>query len=78
MPKVAQSECKTIFQSHPDSFCIVYDDEECKGTDGLKAFDKGESITEPPEAFDAESISVRKGCQFTVNTGKINYSRKEL
>ena len=76
MPKVAQSECKTIFQSHPDSFCIVYDDEECKGADGLKAFDKDEIITEPPESFDVESISVRKGCQFTVNNGKIHCTRK--
>ena len=78
MPIVAQSECKTIFKSHPGSFCIVYDDEECKGADGFKAFDKDESIIEPPDSFDVESISVRKGCQFTVNNGKIIHSRKEL
>ena len=68
-PSLQNNDCSSIFQVHPDSFCIVYDDEECKGHDGFKTFNSGEVIIEPPKTFDVESISVKKGCQITVNTG---------
>ena len=66
-------ECDKVFQTYPDSFCIVYDNEECNGEDGRKLFDNGEVMARPQKSFDIESISIKKGCQLTVNTGILQY-----
>ena len=68
---------------HPDASCILYDDEDCNGEDGIRKMANGESIldvekksfkSEDREEFDVESVSVKKGCQLIVNTGIYYYA----
>ena len=72
-PSLKDHGCDNVFQTYPDSFCIVYDHEECKGEDGRKTFGNGDVMAIPPRSFDIESISIKKGCQLTVNTGILQY-----
>ena len=64
--------CKDTFIKNPLAHCILYDDEECDASDASVSLSSGQSITfSANDEFsgEAESVSVKKGCQLTVYTG---------
>ena len=61
--------CKNVFKNaHSGAACILYDDDNCNGEDGVKKMSPGEVLMSSLE-FDVESVSVRKGCSLIVYTG---------
>ena len=67
---ISGNACKDVFKStHPGADCILYDDENCDGEEGVKELRRGESFMRSLE-FDVESVSVRKGCFLHIYTGK--------
>ena len=68
--------CKNIFEEHSSAGCILYDDEKCDGSDGIKILAAGELLMTDTTAldFDVESISIKKGCHMTVYTGNNSIS----
>ena len=63
--------CKVAFNKHPSADCILYDDEECDGEEGVKEMRRGSVLfdVETELDFDVESVSIRAGCLLTVYTG---------
>jgi len=64
--------CKETFSKHTTADCILYDDEECDGDEGVKEMRRGGVLLTAKTVlpFDVESVSIRKGCQLTVYTGE--------
>ena len=54
----------------------MYDDERCDGDEGIKKLKSGDVVSNIEEmlGFDIESVSIKKGCQLKINTGK--YQKK--
>ena len=69
---IAEYYCQDIFHENSDAKCILYDDENCDGYDGIKKLKNGDVVKNIEEkfGFDVESISIKKGCQLTVYSGK--------
>ena len=66
--------CKETFTKNPLAGCILYDDKRCDASDDSISLLPGQSITFPvSDTFsgEAESVSVKKGCQLTVYTGMV-------
>jgi len=62
--------CKDVFKrTYSGASCILYDDEDCDGNEGVKAMTQGEFLMTEPLGFDVESVSVRKGCYLNMYTG---------
>ena len=76
-----ENSCNEAFAKQEiEAGCILYDDHECKSTplEPLVLL-KGQSISLlPTDKFinEAESLSIKKGCQLTVYKGKANFSEK--
>ena len=64
--------CKRTFAKNLAAGCIIYDDKRCDGHEGRKELLNGEILSKVTESldFDIESVSVKKGCQLTVYTGR--------
>jgi len=61
--------CKDVFKrTYRGASCILYDDEDCDGNEGVKEMKQNEFLINPL-GFDVESVSVRKGCYLNVYTG---------
>ena len=63
-----------VFETYPEADCILYDDEKCDGTEGMKVMKNGDvaSNFEETYGFDVESISIKKGHKLTIYQGNIN------
>ena len=50
----------------------MYDDERCDGDEGIKKLKSGDVVSNIEEmlGFDIESVSIKKGCQLKIHTGK--------
>jgi len=61
--------CKDVFKSkYRGASCILYDDENCDGEEGMKEMAQGDFLMSSL-GFDVESVSVRKGCFLNLYTG---------
>merc|ERR1711944_235996 len=60
--------CEEIFLRHANASCILYDDEKCDGSEGIRKLSAGESFVNGTTApgFDVESISIKDGCQIKI------------
>jgi hypothetical protein len=67
-----QDLCKEVFVAHSAAGCILYDDSKCKGKEGMKTMSSGGFLlTDQTELeWDVESVSIRKGCQLSIYSGK--------
>jgi len=70
--KSEEGFCKETFAKHTPADCILYDDEECDGDEGVQEMRRGGVLLTAKTVlpFDVESVSIRKGCQLTVYTGE--------
>jgi len=68
---VKEDLCKDIFVRHSNASCILYDDEKCDGSEGIRKLSAGESFVNGTTAlgFDVESISIKDGCQIKIFSG---------
>ena len=61
--------CKDAFAvTHPSADCILYDDEDCDGSEGVKEMRQGAFVLNKLD-FDVESVSIRKGCYLNIYSG---------
>ena len=61
--------CKDVFKrTYRGATCVLYDDENCDGREGVKEMTQGEFLLSSLE-FDVESVSIRKGCFLNMYTG---------
>ena len=69
---VEEEFCKEAFVEDSGASCILYDDEKCDGSEGVKELTNGALLLTDTTAldFDVESISIKKGCQLSVYSGK--------
>ena len=63
--------CKRYFDENPNTSCILYDSANCNGEERSMTLQNGDSLSNVRNitSWDVESISVRTGCQLTVDTG---------
>ena len=71
LDNVKEDLCKDIFVRHSNASCILYDDEKCDGSEGIRKLSAGESFVNGTTAlgFDVESISIKDGCQIKIFSG---------
>ena len=76
--EIEEDFCQDIFDKNPDVDCVLYDDERCDGDKGIKKLKSGDVVTNIEETlgFDVESVSIKKGCQLKVHTGR--YKKNQL
>ena len=65
--------CPFTFNTYPNANCILYDDENCNGDEGVKEMSNGdiEINFESMNGFDVESVSIKQGCKLTIYTGNL-------
>ena len=65
--------CSVVFDTYPDADCILYDDEKCDGTEGMKLMKNGDTEInfEATYHFDVESVSIKKGHKLTIYSGNL-------
>ena len=75
--EIEEDFCPDSFNKYSGASCILYDDGKCDGTEGLKELKNGDVVKniEDTLGFDVESISIKKGCQLTVYTGKLTMNK---
>ena len=65
--------CPFTFNTYPNASCILYDDENCNGDEGVKEMNNGDVALnfESMTGFDVESVSIKQGCKLTIYTGNL-------
>ena len=68
-----KDRCPVTFNNYPDASCILYDDENCNGDEGIKEMGNGDVALnfESMNGFDVESVSIKQGCKLTIYTGNL-------